>query len=558
MVVKFSMLMLLLVGSLSFFNKKTNVFKNGILLLFFCFLCKEFFFGGCEDYLGCTFMGNKVLILVDFYSFFFLFIGFVVTGSVYKFGSWYMVGEVYKGSFMLMLVIFLFFMFLLTFSGSLIFVLVGWEGVGVMSFLLIFWWLGRSDAGVASVQAVVYNRVGDFGLYLGVFVILLSNQVPFSYVDGFSNVGSLLIMVGALAKSSQFLFHPWLPAAMEGPTPVSSLLHSSTMVVAGVFLMIRLGGNFGGLEMGVLFFFGSLTMLYGSLCALGQSDMKKVIAFSTTSQLGLMMCTIGMGLSDLAFFHLCCHAFFKSLIFMVSGVFIHGMGNNQDFRFSGVNMLGSSFSYLCLIMCSLSMCGFLFMSGFYSKDMILENSLGPMLNRLSVGVLFFASVLTGGYSFRLCLLLFVYGFGSKIVGMESFSVSGGFQFLQVYLGTFVVVGVLYYGFLGFEECLSWGLKIVPLFVLVFGVSLGVWSKYNLIYFLGGYMYFYNPLIHRVLTDGLKRFVSLCLLLEFVWLESFWYFFLSGLKFSNYFKFGYFMTYFLPCFFVFCFSLYFYM
>lgn len=238
------------------------------------------------------------------------------------------------------------------------------------------------------------------------------------------------LLFGALAKSSQFFFHPWLPNAMERPTPVSSLLHSSTMVVAGVFLLIRLGNIVGG---GCELFFGALTILYGRLCALRQADMKKIIAFSTTSQLGLIVCCIRMRFYGLAFFHLCMHAFFKSLIFISSRLFIHSqVGGLQDTRKGGVK---ARFAFCCLVLGSLSLSGSPFMAGFFSKDLILENMHGPVLNRLSTLIIIIASVATVAYSVKLSLAV---GRGEVLPAALKAGVEGGstvfFIFRPLFLG----------------------------------------------------------------------------------------------------------------------------
>lgn len=266
-----------------------------------------------------------------------------------------------------------------------------------MSFLLISWWWGRSEASQSRVQAIIYNRVRDFRLYMRLFLLIFSGgRLVLRGGDEISVGLGILILVGAIAKSSQFLFHPWLPNAIEGPTPVSALLHSSTIVVARVFLLIRMG-RVVSRELGLLV--GSLTMLYRSLCAFGQTDIKKVVAFSTTSQLGLILCSLSIGFYGLAFFHLCIHAFFKSLIFISSRVFIHSIVRGlQDIR---GGRLVSGFSYLCLVVGSISLRGGPFLSRFYSKDLILENMYGPIFNRLVVIILLVASIITVAYSLKL-------------------------------------------------------------------------------------------------------------------------------------------------------------
>nr|YP_001481138.1 NADH dehydrogenase subunit 5 [Phallusia mammillata]CAL23080.2 NADH dehydrogenase subunit 5 [Phallusia mammillata] len=457
------------------------------------------FLGGVE----CSF-------LVDFYSLFFMVVACYVTLSIMSFSGWYMAEEPAILKFTLFLGVFLLFMLMLVFAGNLMFLMIGWEGVGIMSFLLISWWSGRSEASVAGVSAIIYNRVGDFGLYLALFALVGSGGALSILGDwGASEVGGLvllLILVGAMAKSSQFLFHPWLPSAMEGPTPVSSLLHSSTMVVAGVFVLIRLGDLLSMGVGGAVLLVGALTMLYGAACAYGQEDMKKVVAFSTTSQLGLMVCSLGLGYYLVAFFHMCMHAFFKSLIFISSGVFIHSsVGGLQDMRGGG---LSAGFSFLCLMLGSLSLGGFPFFAGFFSKDSLLENMYGPVVNRFGIVLLIMASVVTVGYSLKLAVNIGGRWSTGSVVGSLLGGVENGAVLwfmlrlvtLGVGLGFFMIAG---FGICG-EEYLWSSLKVVPLGILFAGLLLGwlSWGGQT----AGIFMYSYNPLIHRmVVSFFLKKF-----------------------------------------------------
>merc|ERR1712212_865843 len=206
-----------------------------------------------------------------------------------------------------------------------------------------------------------------------------------------------------IAKSAQFLFHPWLPNAIEGPTPVSSLLHSSTIVMARVFLLIRVTDTIGLFMTELGFLIGSLTIVYRSICALFQSDIKKTIAYSTTSQLGFIISTLRMRMAILAFIHLCLHAFFKSVIFISSGYIIHDSANNQDYRRIRKNIINAKIATVSMVMGSLSLAGFPFFAGFASKDLILENLMRRILNRICIILIFFSCILTVRYSTRLIL-----------------------------------------------------------------------------------------------------------------------------------------------------------
>ncbi|YP_006341037.1 NADH dehydrogenase subunit 5 (mitochondrion) [Ciona intestinalis B CG-2006] len=484
--------------------------------------------------LGGGWMNTNFFISWDFYSLVFLFIGFSVTWSILDFANWYMGEEVKNKTFMMFLFMFLMFMFILTSSINLVFLLIGWEGVGIMSFLLINWWFGRGEAGLSGLQAMIYNRIGDFCFYIGIFLIFMSGMNVniiggYGNSQNFNNFVFLLFLVGMMAKSSLYLFHPWLPNAMEGPTPVSALLHSSTMVVAGVYLLCRLLGFFNFSSMGIVMLVGALTMLYGSICALGQFDMKKIIAHSTTSQLGLMVVTLGLGFPIISFFHLCMHAYVKSLIFISSGVFIHGIGGLQDYRKMMMGCISSKFSKLCMILCSLSLGGFPFMSGFYSKDSILENMYGSFFNSFGSMLVIVGSVFTVAYSFRLVSLTFLVdskegSFSVKLNGQEQFNTTFFFMsrlFIWGMLGGFFTFWSLF--FILNEEHMGGWMKMIPLGILLLGLMIG--SKF----FFGMLMEFspntqllyYNPVIHRFQLLILFYGINFIKIIEFWGMEMLW-------------------------------------
>merc|ERR1712018_646484 len=294
-------------------------------------------------------------------------------------------------------------MFCLTSCTSLIFLLLRWERVRIISFLLISWWPGRSEASTSALQAVIYNRVRDFRLYIAILIVVVYRRCQSFRFGGLNVLVGLGLFLRIVAKSAQFHFHPWLPNAIERPTQVSSLLHSSTIVIARVFLLIRTIECMPLVILSTVLLVRSLTILYRSLCRLFQRDVKKTIAYSTTSQLGFMMATLGIGLSLVAFIRLALHAFFKSVIFISSGYIIHDSANNQDYRRIGKNIAVSKVATISITMGSFSLVGFPFFARFASKDLILENLIRRVLNRFCVVVVFFSCVLTVGYSSRLVL-----------------------------------------------------------------------------------------------------------------------------------------------------------
>nr|YP_001434588.1 NADH dehydrogenase subunit 5 [Asymmetron sp. A TK-2007]BAF76619.1 NADH dehydrogenase subunit 5 [Asymmetron sp. A TK-2007] len=347
----------------------------------------------------------------DVYTCCFFAVGMYVTWNILVFSLYYMSSDPGAKLFCKYLGMFLIAMLVLVSAETLFQLLVGWEGVGVMSYLLISWWYARSDANTAALQAIFYNRIGDMGLIGMLLWCFVNNQEwTFSSVYVMSNVSLIFLFGGVLAamgKSAQLGLHPWLPAAMEGPTPVSSLLHSSTMVVAGVFLLIRLSPLIltSGLVQMSVFVLGSLTTLFSALCALTQNDMKKVVAYSTASQLGLMVTAVGVGMPQLAFLHICMHAFFKAMLFMCSGGYIHGLQNEQDVRKMGGLSGATPVTSVCLFVGSAALVGTPFLAGFFSKDPIIEAINMSNANSWGVGLLLVATSFTAVYSFR----LFYYG-----------------------------------------------------------------------------------------------------------------------------------------------------
>ena len=395
-----------------------------------------------------------------------------VSSLVHLYSIGYMSHDPNKPRFMSYLSLFTFAMLMLVVSDNFLQLFFGWEGVGLCSYLLIGFWYKKNSANNAAIKAFLVNRVGDFGLAISIFLIF-NYFGTVNYDEVFVKVAenstkeinflglninlitliSLTLFIGAMGKSAQFLFHTWLPDAMEGPTPVSALIHAATMVTAGVFLVVRCSPIFEYSQVALNFIavVGMVTAVFAASVALVQNDIKKIIAYSTCSQLGYMFFAAGVGAYHVAIFHLFTHAFFKALLFLGAGSVIHAFKDEQDIRRMGGVWKKIPYTWCLMLIGTLALTGFPFLSGFYSKDAIIEfayfknSSIGYYA--MTVGI--FTAFLTAIYSWRLFFKTFHGKYNNSELPIEKTHESPLVMLIPL---IFLAVGALFAGY-AFKELL---------------------------------------------------------------------------------------------------------
>nr|AJA05984.1 NADH dehydrogenase subunit 5 [Luehdorfia chinensis] len=467
-------------------------------LLYFIMGNIVFFFEG--EIISFNSMNLVMSILFDWMSLLFLMFVLLISSSVIYYSKSYMSSELNFNRFIMLVLLFVFSMILLIISPNMISIFLGWDGLGLVSYCLVIYYQNIKSYNAGMLTALS-NRIGDVMILMVISWMMNYGSWNYIFYLNFMNNDlsmkfiSFLLIIAAMTKSAQIPFSSWLPAAMAAPTPVSSLVHSSTLVTAGVYLLIRF--NFMLIDMfflKILLLLSGLTMMMAGVSANYEFDLKKIIALSTLSQLGLMMSILSMGLSDLAFFHLLTHAMFKALLFMCSGVIIHMMNDIQDIRFMGGINLYIPLTSLCMNISNLALCGIPYLAGFYSKDLILEMVSMSNLNMMIFFLYYFSTGLTMFYTIRLLMYLMINDYNLltiyNLYDEDYIMLKSMFMLLLMSLitGSFLMWLIFSYPYMIY---LPFNLKMLVIYVSMMGLFMGYLISNMKIYSLNKFLMTYN-------------------------------------------------------------------
>nr|YP_010031509.1 NADH dehydrogenase subunit 5 [Diachrysia nadeja]QOV02897.1 NADH dehydrogenase subunit 5 [Diachrysia nadeja] len=439
-------------------------------------------------------------ILLDWMSLLFMMFVFLISSVVIFYSKSYMKSELNLSRFIILVLLFVFSMMLLIISPNIISILLGWDGLGLVSYCLVIYYQNLKSYNAGMLTALS-NRIGDVFILLVISWMMNYGSWNYIFYLEFMNndwemimISSMIIMA-AMTKSAQIPFSSWLPAAMAAPTPVSALVHSSTLVTAGVYLLIRFNMLLlNTFFLKLLLLLSGLTMFMAGIAANYEFDLKKIIALSTLSQLGLMMSILSMGLPDLAFFHLLTHAMFKALLFMCAGVIIHMMNDMQDIRFMGGMSFYIPLTSLCMNISNMALCGIPFLAGFYSKDLILEMVSFSNLNFMIFLLYYLSTGLTMFYSFRLMMYLMINDYNLisiyNLYDEDYTMLKSMFMllFMSVISGSFLNWLIFTYPYMIY---LSFNLKMMVIYVSVMGGIMGYLISNMNIYSMNKFILTYN-------------------------------------------------------------------
>nr|WHL46507.1 NADH dehydrogenase subunit 5 [Edessena gentiusalis] len=445
-------------------------------------------------------MNIVMSILLDWMSLLFMMFVFLISSVVIYYSKSYMASELNLIRFIILVLLFVSSMMLLIISPNIISILLGWDGLGLVSYLLVIYYQNLKSYNAGMLTALS-NRVGD--VFILMVISWMMNYGSWNYIfylelmnsDFSMMMISTMIIMAAMTKSAQIPFSSWLPAAMAAPTPVSALVHSSTLVTAGVYLLIRF--NLLLIDtffLKILLLLSGLTMFMAGISANYEFDLKKIIALSTLSQLGLMMSILSMGLPDLAFFHLLTHAMFKALLFMCAGVIIHMMNDMQDIRYMGGISIYIPLTSLCMNISNMALCGIPFLAGFYSKDLILELLSFSNFNLLIFLLYYVSTGLTMFYTIRLIMylmvndynLLSVYNlYDEDFIMLKSMFI---LLFMSVISGSMLSWMIFSYPYMIY---LPWNLKLMVIYVSLLGGFMGYLISNMYMYSMNKFLMMYN-------------------------------------------------------------------
>lgn len=516
-------------GFLGFFFKKSSIsiiicgiilsFFSSLIYLYNCCFLNKIIEVQILNWINLDLLNVQWGLYFDSLTAIMILIVLSISSMVHIYSLEYMREEPHIIRFLMYLSLFTLFMLLLVSSNNLLQLFVGWEGVGLVSYLLISFWFTRKDAITSAIKAIIVNRIGDFFFLIGIVTIffmlktfdfvllypcliwLVDEKIIFlTYeISSLELIGSLFFL-GAVAKSAQLGLHTWLPDAMEGPTPVSALIHAATMVTAGIFILLRcsLILDLCPKVCFLILIVGSLTTIFAATIGLFQNDIKKVIAYSTCSQLGYMMCGCGMHNYNGSLFHLTTHAIFKALLFLSAGSVIHILNDEQDMRKMGGLYRLIPLAYLSILIGSLTLTGFPYLSAYYSKEFIIEFLCQPynLINSICYCILTSSVLLTSVYSFRLIILVFFGKYCGTKINLELIKES------KVLINSVLIILCIYSIIMGYmckEFFIGYGVNGLNNFfdsykvfnqiaVIEFGTSYYLFKQYNLLYYLIEYEY----------------------------------------------------------------------
>jgi len=489
-----------------------------------------------------------LIFIIDNISVFFLFLVILISGRVMIFRTSYMISEKFFSRFIILVFFFILSIFLLILSPNLISLLLGWDGLGVTSYLLVIFYQSNKSYN-AGILTAITNRLGDVGLLISISLILYLGSWNYIYIESFSNIISnmlvFIIIISACTKRAQIPFSAWLPAAIAAPTPVSALVHSSTLVTAGVYLLIRI--NLIIIEMNIsylLLLIGIITIIIAGITAIIEIDIKKIIALSTLRQLGIIILILGLGNPILSFFHLLSHAFFKAILFMCAGMIIHNIKDYQDIRKIGMGYNNLNFCISIILIANISLCGLPFLRGFYSKDLIIEILIIKGKNIFLFFFIMFGTILTVLYSCRLRFLVSLNFIKSEplfLISENSIFIILGIVFLL----PFSIIGgiIILWNLINIRKLifLPFWMKIFVPVIIIFSVILFNFIFRNLLkYYNDIYIWFFSniwflPISINVRLTKLNLNISMYFFkfVEIRWSEIFIFNYIRGLYNNSY-------------------------